>query len=104
MRSLDIWGLQYSAELLAPLTGLAGLRHLHVCPAGDSAEGLEVVCQLTGLRQLEMRDPSEGEGLLLQLTHLRQLTHLDYDGHVDGVKVEVALTCQVSWAYTPRGY
>jgi hypothetical protein len=78
LQTLDIEYLQYSSELLAPLTGLSSLQHLSVAPCDESTEGLEVVCQLTGLRQLEITDPSEAKGLLLQLTQLRQLTSLTY--------------------------
>ena len=70
--------LQYSAELLAPLTGLKGLQRLELIPVDESTEGLEVVCQLTGLRQLHLTDPREDEGLLLQVTQLKQLTKLQY--------------------------
>ena len=70
--------LQYSGELLAPLTGLASLQRLDLSPVAGSTEGLEVVCQLTGLRQLHLKDPRGGEGLLFQLTQLKQLTKLQY--------------------------
>jgi hypothetical protein len=85
-------GLQYSSELLAPLTGLKGLTQLNVEPVDTSAEGLGVVCQLTGLRRLHMRVPSdlslvacEAGEQLLQLTQLRKLTHLDYAGLMDNM-------------------
>jgi hypothetical protein len=45
-----------------------------------SRRGVEVVCQLTGLRRLHLWDPIEDSGLLLQLTRLKQLTHLEYGG------------------------
>jgi hypothetical protein len=59
LRSLQMQQLQYSAELLAPLTGLSGLHELYMRPANESPEGLEVVYQLTGLRLLQMRDFSD---------------------------------------------
>ena len=78
LQSLNMLRFRYSALLLAPLTGLRGLQDLRLgqAPYGSS-EGLEVVCQLTGLRRLELSDPSE-DGLLLQLTQLKGLTHLEY--------------------------
>lgn len=70
-------GLQYSAGLLAGLTGLSGLQELHVDPSGGPSKGLEEVCKLTQLKHLYLWNYSE-EGLLLQLTQLRQLTKLEY--------------------------
>ena len=56
----------------------AGLAATH---ASGSLEGLEGVCQLTALRQLRLRGPSDAaEELLLQLTQLQQLSSLDYAG------------------------
>jgi hypothetical protein len=80
--------LQYSAELLAPLTALSGPHELYLRPAGELPEGLEVVCQLTGLRLLHMRDFAKSEGLLLQLPEMRQLTQLEFGGYWCGVDVE----------------
>jgi hypothetical protein len=77
LQKLSIVGLQYSAELLAPLQGLSGLQALEVGPV-CLAESMGLVCQLSGLRKLITWDCSEGEGLLLQLTQLKQLTHLEY--------------------------
>jgi hypothetical protein len=78
LQVLTMPNLQYSAERLAPLTGLTGLTRLDLIPVAGSTEGLEVVCQLTGLRQLHLTDPRGDEGLLLQLTQLKQLTKLQY--------------------------
>jgi hypothetical protein len=74
-------GLQCNAELLAPLTGLTGLHELTLGQADDAPEDLQVVCQLTGLRQLlvGVLESSNNwvKGLLLQLTRLQQLTYLE---------------------------
>jgi hypothetical protein len=68
--------LQYTAELLAPLTGLSRLHELGLEPADGSSGGLEVVCQLTCLTRLDLCDPKQDCRLLLQLTQLKQLSHL----------------------------
>jgi hypothetical protein len=83
LQSLNIGELQYSADHLAALTGLSDLHQLTLCPGDRSPEGLEVVCQLTGLRRLYLRDWEEPDGLLLLLTQLRQLTQLAFQGYVD---------------------
>lgn len=77
--------MQYSSDLLAPLTGLGSLLQLCLLPSNDTAEGLEVVCELTGLKWLDLIDAPVGAGeQLLQLTQLQQLTYLNYLGVVDG--------------------
>jgi hypothetical protein len=78
LQYLDISGLQYSNESLAPLSGLSGLHQLCVEPAGwESAEGLQAVCQLTRLRGLAFGCPSSAvEQLQLQLTQMTRLTAL----------------------------
>jgi hypothetical protein len=83
LRSLLMPGLRYSVAQLSALTGLSSLQGLHVEAFGIPPEGLEEVCQLTGLRKLQLGDPSGDEGLLLRLSQLQQLTHLEYDhlGH-----------------------
>jgi hypothetical protein len=78
LQSLKMEVVHHSAELLAPLTGLCSLSKLYFRPAGSSSEGLQLVCQLTGLRWLDLCYPSAAQGLLLQLAQLNQLTHLDY--------------------------
>jgi hypothetical protein len=76
--------LHYSAEVVAPLTGLGGLKELSLQPASSLADGLGVVPQLTGLRRLYVYDPSADGRLLPQLTQLKQLTWLKYHGPLDG--------------------
>jgi Leucine-rich repeat (LRR) protein len=46
----------YTTKLLAPLTGLSSLHRRRFRPGDQSAEGLEVVCQLTGLRWLSIAE------------------------------------------------
>ena len=69
--------MQYSSELLAPLTGLSSLHELSLRSACVSTEGMEVVSQLTGLRRLTLYGCSHAVGLMLSLTHLQQLTYLE---------------------------
>jgi hypothetical protein len=92
LQTLDIEHLQYRSELLAPLTGLSSLQQLSLAPWDESTEGLKVLRQLTGLRQLKVMDPSEAEGLLLQLTQLQELTSLTYRG----AQQSHQLRCEVS--------
>ena len=97
--------LLYTAELLAPLTGLSSLTELVLRP-GDSpdrhtpeeeAQGLDMVCRLTGLRRLSLDDPQDDSGLLLQLTQLKQLTYLSFRvcGQQTGYKT-ARFSCEVS--------
>jgi hypothetical protein len=83
LQSLQLQRLQYTDELLAPLTGLSGLQELSLHPVGGSAEGLQVVPQLTGLRRLYVHDPGTDGTLLPQLTQLKQLAWLKYHGPLD---------------------
>jgi hypothetical protein len=71
--------LQGSAEVLAPLTGLTGLRDLSLGSTCAASTGLEVVCQLTGLERLRLADHAgpATRGMVLQLSQLQRLTHLD---------------------------
>jgi hypothetical protein len=78
LRSLKMEFVECSTELMAPLTGLSSLSKLHLLPVDDVQEGLSTVCELTGLRWLDLSYCSEAEGLRLQLAHLKQLTHLEY--------------------------
>jgi hypothetical protein len=93
LQCLDIWGLQYSAELLGPLQGLSKLQSLHVQtdPGTDGWEPLELVCQLTGLRKLQA--DWVPDWLLLQLTQLKQLTELTYSGQ----RATGYFKAEVSW-------
>ena len=84
LQSLRAAGLRHNRALLAPLAGLSGLTQLELFPEEETVEGLEVVCQLTGLRDLELLLRHGPEGLLLQLSGLRQLTRLDYWGRLNG--------------------
>jgi hypothetical protein len=82
---LDLRGLQYSRGMLASLQGLSSLTVLRVKPGDGAADGLEGVCQLTGLQQLHVQEPpGAAEGLLLQLTQLRQLTYLRHSAWQGG--------------------
>ena len=80
LQSLKIGSLQGSAELLAASEGLSGLRTLHCNFKDATTEKVQAVCQLTGLRELEVEGSGlmEEEGLLMQLTQLQQLTRLSY--------------------------
>jgi hypothetical protein len=84
--------LQCSAQLLAPLSGLSGLHDLQLHPAGGSAEGLEILCRLTGLRRLDLLHCSDDPALLLQLRELKQLTHLH---SADGVRHHFKRVCSL---------
>ena len=116
LRSFKMQGLVFSAGRLANLTSLTTLHTLHLgnrfvngraFGSEEALQGLEVtstvVCQLTGLRQLEIRTPRNKEGmLLLRLTGLQQLTRLTYAGAVDEFRQCIVIFKQVSaadWAY-----
>jgi hypothetical protein len=92
LHSLNLKDLQYSAGLLTPLARLSSLQMLNLIPACESGEGLEVVGQLTWLRELWLRDPSMERGILMSLTQLRQLTYLDFYGYGE----TIVLLSQVS--------
>jgi hypothetical protein len=86
LQSLHMEDLQYNAERLAPLSGLSLLHTLHLATDDPTAaEGMETVCQLIGLRELQLHVPCAVEGLPLQLTQLQQLTSLAYKGVPDDV-------------------
>jgi hypothetical protein len=83
LQCLLMQAVQDSAELLVALRGLSGLRTLHWgdvhagMDADIAQEGLQLVCQLTGLRKLEINLPCEFDhGLVLQVAQLKQLTAL----------------------------
>jgi hypothetical protein len=84
LQALSMQCLQYSSQLLAPLTGLTSLQQLRLLHDNSSAEGLEVVCKLTGVKWLELDLPDDAGELLLQLTQLQQLTYFHYRGVMDG--------------------
>jgi hypothetical protein len=91
LRSLRGWCEHGTEKLLGPLTGLSSLSKLVLIhPTGSSPEGLELLCQLTGLIDLELQDPSEDDGVLQQLTHLKQLTRLDYWCRADDSSLRVS--------------
>jgi hypothetical protein len=90
LRSLMMNHLQYTAEALAPLSGLSGLHELRLtfCDSQQSEpsmfEVLEAVGQLTGLMQLTIWNVYPRTALhsahtqLMQLTQLKQLTYLEF--------------------------
>jgi hypothetical protein len=82
LQHFDMQFLHHRVELLSALSRLTGLHTLCLLVDFDDAdEALGAVCQLTGLRQLDLASPSMEEALpLLQLTQLQQLTRLEYDG------------------------
>lgn len=91
MQSLTLKHLQYSADLLASLKGLGGLHTLHLATEGKG-EGLGVVGQLTGLRELHLDAANSAKGLFLELSQLQQLTSLAFTGHLSGYKGTLWLT------------
>jgi hypothetical protein len=87
LQILDVSRLQYDTEL-AGLQRLSSLERLTLGHAFFLRDELEVLCQLTGLRELTVLVPSgAAEGPLLQLTQLRQLTSLRYEGPLDGQQI-----------------
>jgi hypothetical protein len=53
LQFLDMWGLQYSVDPLAPFPGPSALHTLSLAVDEQTAgEGVQAVCQLTGLREL----------------------------------------------------
>jgi hypothetical protein len=88
-----MYDLQHSADPLATLQGLSGLHNLTLSPS-CAAEGFEGVCQLTGLRRLNLYENCRPTvGLLLRLTQLRQLTHLTYGWLPNGYMRTQLLHC-----------
>jgi hypothetical protein len=80
LRSLRMPRYQFIAELLASLTGLSSLQELRL-ESCNRSRGLAAVCQLTGLRRLDLgplNSYDDAEGFPLQLTELRQLTYLEF--------------------------
>jgi hypothetical protein len=82
LQELEMLWLLCNAEQLTPLSRLSGLTRLSLNlpdgPGLDSAT--QSVCQLTGLRALDVKMPRTAEAarLLLQVTQLQQLTSLQY--------------------------
>ena len=72
--------LKCSPESLSQLQGLSELHTLCLAADHDTAgEGLQAVCQLTRLRELQVFWYEAAEaGLLLQLTQLSRLTSLHF--------------------------
>jgi hypothetical protein len=81
LQSLQLGSLGRSAELLAQLQGLSRLQALHCNWEGATSEVVQAVCQLTGLKVLQVWGHArmKDEGTLLQLTQLKQLTMLHYE-------------------------
>jgi hypothetical protein len=63
---------------------------------GSVTHSLEMVCQLTGLKQLGLWVPTEDDGLLAQLTQLKHLTSLVFARRVDGKDHQEVFDCVVS--------
>jgi hypothetical protein len=85
-----------STAQLAPLSRLTGLHTLFVGVGDtDGLEGVQALCQLTGLQELNLYVRGPTDARILQLTHLKQLTYLTF---YQGV-VRTALCCcsEVSW-------
>jgi hypothetical protein len=82
--------LQYSAEQLPALQELNRLLRLslHV----DDAAAFTNLCQLTGLRGLNVTASDETDELLFQLTQLQQLTGLFFNKQLDD---RIELICEV---------
>jgi hypothetical protein len=103
LQCLDMKWLGMSTELLAPLQGLSGMQELLLAAESEldptAAEGLAALCQLTGLRALDLRmfvPETAEERLLLQLTQLKQLTELTYRGPLNAKGQLVKLSAEVS--------
>ena len=90
LQDLEMQRLQYSAEQLPALQGLNRLLRLslHV----DDAAAFTNLCQLTGLRGLNVTASDETDELLFQLTQLQQLTGLFFNKQLDDW---IELICEV---------
>jgi hypothetical protein len=83
------------SELLASLHELSALHTLHLtAEVGSAAATLQMVCQLTGLRELDVNSHEAVTEGVLQLSKLKQLTSLYYYEPGMGLK-SVSLTCEV---------
>jgi hypothetical protein len=95
LRVLDLQCCDFSTVLQGALPALSGLVSLTTdFNPEDLPQGLESVCQLTGLRELNV-SCDDGEGFLLQLTQLKQLTLLEYQGNFSGRYSSIGLADQV---------
>jgi hypothetical protein len=98
MQVLHLSNFWSNAELLAALQGLSSLTMLVLSPVGCPAQGLEVACQLTGPKRLDVCDKlGYNNMLVLQLTQLRQLTALKFTGYLDMKSVTLQFSHQVSY-------
>jgi hypothetical protein len=97
LASLQMKGLVYSAQQLAPLQGLSGLTELHLLDPVSSIPPsllgrpcallelqLDEVCKPTGLQSLHLGRACS-PGVLLRLTQLQQLALLKYGNTCDAV-------------------
>lgn len=88
---------------LQPLHALIHLADLRLRFHGYTPqEGLEAVCELTGLRSLTVDAPGSAEGLLLQLPQLTDLTNLNFTRRAGGRSTLLCLTQQVCVSTTTR--
>jgi hypothetical protein len=89
----------YNEQLLGACKNLSGLRALNVkiFTRGTSHDGLEALCQLTGLNYLDVIFTSIAQAKLLQLTRLQQLTALTlYANLLPRSSVAFSVTTEVS--------
>ena len=94
LQSLNMSDLKDSTGLLVALHGLSGLHTLRAGYHAYTGEGCQAVCQLTGLKELNLVCSSAPvyEGVLRQLTQLKHLTVLDISSWGEHIR----LTCGVS--------
>ena len=99
LQELNLLARPFTPQLLAPLQRLTGLHRLHMGGDTVTAEDLQAVCQLTGLKELSVTclGYSKAE-LLLQLTELLQLTTLRFFGIVNNAPQTVKLTSKVGFS------
>jgi hypothetical protein len=100
LQSLGVVGLHFGQDLLAAMQGLRELHTLSlIADATTAADRLHGLCQLTGLRDLDLSTPTNAqEELLLQLTQLRQLTALRYTGAYEDDRESLYFAAKVSWS------
>lgn len=89
----------YSADQLTALMGLSALHTLRLsadeCKGTDGLNGL---CQLTGLRKPQVSAPYDApEEWLLQLTQFKQLTSLTYSIFAEFCGCRQTFRIEVSW-------